>query len=167
MSFPKFSPKWNKEIDGIEAGRWALDCMRSLLPDEMIVPRAGQIWQTRRDCEVGFRASISTKVCLSGNPAGLTHLFDLTSVPLRFGSAKLRLGEKVRILLVDDAPKPLLVEFVPLRYAELEAQIVPEEIRRLTGYQGYNLMVQTAKTPDFLERPGRTYFNEDFTLDAS
>jgi hypothetical protein len=93
---------------------------------------------------VGFRASVS-------------------NAPLRFGDARLRKGEKVRVLLVDDGPKPLYVEFVPLRYTELEQEIVPEQIRRIDGYEGYQLTVNTAKTPaDFLDTSGRSYFNEDF-----
>jgi hypothetical protein len=138
-------PKWDKTIDGLAPG-WSLDYMRSLLPDNILVPLPGQVWQTLRDCKVGFRASV-------GN------------TPLRFGDAGLRKGEKVRVLLVDDAPKPFYVEFVPVRYTELEPEIVPEEIRRLDGYQGYQLTVNTAKTvADFLEPSGRAYLNEDFIL---
>ena len=138
-------PKWDKAIDGLAPG-WSLDYKRSLLPDSILVPLPGQVWQTLRDCKVGFRASVR-------------------NTPLRFGEARLLKGEKVRVVLVDDGPKPLYVEFVPLRYTELEPEIVPEEVLRVGGYQGYYLSVDTAKTvADFLERSGRAYFNEDFAL---
>ena len=138
-------PKWDKTVDGLASG-WSSDYKRSLLPDNILVPLPGQVWETLRDCKVGFRASVS-------------------NTPLQFGDAGLRKGEKVRVVLVDDGPKPLYVEFVPLRYTELEPEIVPEEICRVGGYQGYYLSVQTAKTAaDFLEPSDQAYFNEDFTL---
>ena len=139
------APKWDKTIDGLAPG-WSSDYQRSLLPDNILVPLSGQVWQTLRDCKVRFRASV-------GN------------TPLRFGDARLRKAEKVRVLLVDDHPKPLYVEYVPLLYAELKPEIVPEQIRRLDGCQGYQLTVNTAKTPaDFLDASGRAYLNEDFIL---
>jgi hypothetical protein len=138
------APKWDKRIDGIAPG-WSSDYKRSFLPDNLVIPVIGKVWQTLRDCKVGFRASVS-------------------NTPLRFGETRLRQGERVRVVLVDEGPKPLYVDFVPLRYTELEPEIVPEEVRRVGGYQGYYLSVGTAKTvADFLEPSGRAYFNEDFT----
>ena len=47
MKIPKHFPKWDKITDGPgDAGLWALDCERSRLPADMVVPRTGQIWET-------------------------------------------------------------------------------------------------------------------------
>src|SRR5437870_12525288 len=48
----------------------------------------------------------------------------------------LRQGERVHILEAGES-KPIQVSFVPLRYDELHDSIVPEEIRRVSGYWGY------------------------------
>ncbi len=82
---------------------------------------------------------------------------------MQFGLAQLQRGERVRILEV--GPKPIVVDFRPLRYHELHESIVPEETRRKPGYQGYTLRVKTAKTiADFREEICKTYFNEAFRL---
>ena len=50
---------WNKAYDGIDEGvlaQWMSDFKRSHLPTETVYPRPGQIWETTRDCELGFRA---------------------------------------------------------------------------------------------------------------
>lgn len=60
-----------------------------------------------------------------------------------------------------------MVNFRPLRYHELHESIVPEQTRRILGYEGYRLQVKTAKTVSDLcmtHGPGQTFFNEAFRL---
>jgi hypothetical protein len=108
----------------------------------------GQVWEALRDCEVAFR------------PLG--------AVPLPFklgGTARLRAGEKIRILGLDHPDKPFNVCFQPLRYSELHADIVPDEIRLKPGYADYDLSVKTAKTiADFSKDAPQTFLNEAFRL---
>jgi hypothetical protein len=81
------------------------------------------------------------------------------------GVAQLQTGEKVRIIDVDHPDKPLRVSFQPLRYAQLQAAIVPDEIRLQPGYAGYELSVKSAKTiADFGKDGPQTFFNESFRL---
>ena len=80
-------------------------------------------------------------------------------------TAQLGSGERVRVLGLDELNKPLHVSFQPIRYEELHARIVPEDVRRLPGYVGYELSVKTAKTiADFDKHFTQTYFNEAFRL---
>jgi hypothetical protein len=157
---PAAFPKWNRAIDGLsDAGKWALDIERSRLPDDIVVPRAGQLWATVRDCQVSFRAFIDHQVS-QADPARL-----LQNFARQFGVAQLRQGERVRILGVDDPTKPLRVTFQPIRYQELHEGIVPEDIRKSPGYFGYEMSLKTAKTlADFANEPGQAYFNEAFGL---
>ena len=81
------------------------------------------------------------------------------------GTARLPHGEKIRIVGSDDDGTPLHVTFQPLRYTELQPQIVPEDVRRVPGFNGYQLSMKTAKTiADFGKDAPRTYFNEAFRL---
>lgn len=81
------------------------------------------------------------------------------------GIAHLRQGERIRVLGVDDARKPLRVTFQPVRYEELHEGIVPEDIRSAPGYLGYELSAKTARTiADFQKGQCPTYFNEVFRL---
>ena len=60
-------PKWDERIDGLEdAFRWAADYERSLLPSDILFPRAGQTWKAVRDCEVDFIAFITKTILLGG-----------------------------------------------------------------------------------------------------
>jgi hypothetical protein len=62
---------------------------------------------------------------------------------------------------------PGLHSYQPVRYQELHAGIVPEDVRRTQGYLGYELSVKTAKTiADFTKEQFPTFFNEAFTLVA-
>ena len=157
---PAEFPKWNRAIDGLsDTGKWALDLDRSWLPEDIVVPRAGQVWTTIRDCQVAFRISIDDH---GPQTDPMSFLHDFARL---FGSAQLRLGDRIRILEVDDPNKPLRVTFQPVRYQELQEDIVPEDIRRTPGYRGYELSVKTAKTiADFGAEPCQTYFNEAFGL---
>ena len=138
---PEPFPKWNKAVEGLEeAGKWALDIERSLLPQGIMFPRKGQIWEAVRDCEVNWVAFIPRTIL----PAGRVWL---------------QHGERVRILT--DEPRPIHVHFEPVRDSELH--IVPQDIRNRPGYQYYWLSLRIAKTPCCLhEEPG--FFHELFRL---
>ena len=169
---PPGSPKWNTAIDGIDAGKWTLDFQRSLLPQNIMFSRAGQIWEAVRDCETRFRPLFSQPgppTDAEGFPKGapaivVTHPSHLFLFALIGGKAHVRQGERIRILEIADA-KPLHVTFQPLHYHELHQGIVPEDIRGMPGYLGYELSVKTAKTvADFGQDASQTYFNEAFRL---
>ncbi len=160
-------PQWDHAVDGLEdAGKWVVAFERSRLPKDLVFPREGQVWEAIRDCEVSFHAQI----CWQGPPgmrvpaaAGQLTPAQLAGF-MGFGEANLRRGEQVRILPVD-GPKPLDVQFLPVRHQELQEEIVPEEIRKLPGYHGYTLQLRTAKTlPDFNRGHPQTYFTEAFRL---
>lgn len=137
------APKWDRTVDGVQDGfRWAADYERSLLPPGLVFPRAGQVWEPVRDCDVRFVAFIPRTIL----PSGL---------------ARLRRGERVRIQPGES--KPIQVHFQPVRYEELEPVIVPEDIRNRPGYHYYWLTLRIARTPCCLyEEPG--FFHELFHL---
>ncbi len=81
------------------------------------------------------------------------------------GNARLQPGELVRVISVDDEKRPLRVIFQPLRYEELHFGIIPEQIRQMPGYTGYELSLRTARTlPSLAKEAGNTYFIEAFRL---
>jgi hypothetical protein len=141
------TPNWNKATDDIDSKdvvRKAQDYERSRLPKDIVFPRAGQIWEALRDCEVHFYAWMPQV------PGG--------------GKARLPQGERVRIITLD-APKPLLIRFQPVRYQELHESIVPADIRRQPGYSHYVLCLRIARTScSMQDEPG--YFRELFRLVA-
>jgi len=161
MKIPAHFPKWDAAVDGLEdAGRWMMEIERSLLPPDTMFPCEGQVWEAIRDCEVSFQTSIPLP-----RKGVLVTAADIESYMKRFATAKLRQGERVRILKVE--PKPITVRFNPLRYQELEADIVPEEIRKHPRYRGYTLHLKVAKTiSDFCVAggPHHDFFNEVFHL---
>jgi hypothetical protein len=201
---PAEFPKWNRAVDGLEeAGSWVLKLERSRLPQNVLFPQVGQVWEAVRDCEVQFRADNNCEVhCRThlnfypprlpvvGLPQGVVPVPGPVAVPaggagckrpspcqpsacarcpLLFpgGTAQLDQGERVRILELD-GPPPIFVHFRPLRYEELHAHIVPEDIRKLPGYGGYVLSLKTAKTVSDLalaNKKGRqSWFLENFKL---
>ncbi len=138
------APKWDRAVDGLQDGwAWASDFERSSLPPDFMFPKAGQTWEAIRDCEVNFIAFIPRTILPSGG-------------------ARLRQGERVRVITGE--PKPIRVAFQPVRYHELHALIVPEEVRKRPNYQYYYLTLRVARTPGcFLcKEPG--FFNELFHL---
>ena len=163
------APKWNKitdDIDSVDYLRRAQHYERSLLPPDIAFPRAGQVWEAVRDCEVWFRVLFSitatpnvwlpkaaAAVCL---PTPMSKEFLVPG-----GKARLQQGERVRIRSVDDASKPLHVTFVPLRYDELYESIVPADHRRSSSH--YVLTLRTAYTP-CCSREERAFFTELFRL---
>jgi hypothetical protein len=163
--FPSHFPKWDKKVDGLEcAGKWVLDIERSRLPRNILFPRAGQIWEAVRDCEVAFSPCIAFPDPQS--PQGQRDLQKLQAAPhVVIGSrVLLRKGERVRILEIHD-PKPIFVNCVPLRYDELHDSVVPSETRKFPGYRGYKLQIKTAKTiADLCQEGCRAFLNESFKL---
>lgn len=171
MKVPKDFPKWNKAIDGLEdAGMWALDCERSRMPTEIVIPREGQIWQATRTCEVAFRTHLNLHPAGAGQPKNVQKFTvlsreDFESYMMQFGTATLPEGERVRILQLGEL-RPVSIRFVPVRYHELQESIVPAEVRKLPFYAGrYELSVKTARTvSDFQNTARQSFFNEDFKL---
>ena len=164
---PEF-PKWDYATDGLESGwKWAADCERSHLSAELLLPRAGQVWEAIQDCEVPFQAAIDfpPKSLSSGLPTPVADLSEAAAfMQLSFGMARLVRGERVRVATVD-APKPLHVNFVPVRYEQLQDQLIPEPTRKYPGYSGYELHLKTARTiADFVNRTDQPIFTELFRL---
>jgi len=153
---PEFFPKWDRAVDGLEeAGKWALEIKRAQLPSGIVFPHVGQIWETVRDCQVAFRPRGS----------GPLKVIERGMFVMLGGTTQIQAGEKVRILGLDHPDKPLYICFQPLRYAELHAAIVSDEIRLKPGYAGYELSVKSVKTiADFGKDAPQTFFNEAFRL---
>lgn len=172
MKIPRELPKWDKKTDGLtDPGLWALDCERSRLPAGIIFPWAGQIWETIRNCEVMFHASLDfprpklNQVFGVAKGPGRFEPSDLLIYMMQFGTAILQQGERVRILEPGEA-KPINITFVPVRYHELHESIIPAKVRALSIYHGvYELSVKTVRSvPDFQKGSGQSYFNEEFHL---
>jgi hypothetical protein len=164
---PRSFPKWNRAVDGLEdAGAWSCAFERARLPKELVVPRAGEIWEAVRDCEVNFRIHHTEpygpklfKSVASMTAPAAAHIL------LFGGKAQLGRGERIQIVAVDDPKKPLSVTFVPVRYQELEEGIVPEEMRKTPAFGGYELSVRTARTIAHIpKQDSETYFIEAFKL---
>jgi hypothetical protein len=95
--------------------------------------RGGQIWEVIDGCD-----------------AQIQFLF---TAPITFsGSSQLTAGERVCIAPETTGPAPMVVSFLPVRYAELHDSLVPADIRNTPRYQKYLLSVETA------------YFHQHFRL---
>ena len=151
---PKSNPATD-DIDSEDFGRQVQDYERALLPDDIIFPRDGQIWEAVRDCEVNFMAWPITRARIPAARAAPVAFFP-------FGKARLQQGERVRILPSDN-PKPIQVHFQPVRYQELHESIVPKEIRDLGGRPQYVLSLRIAYTV-CCPREEKGYFHELFRL---
>jgi hypothetical protein len=162
---PAHFPAWNQAVDGLEeAGKWAIEIERTRLPSDIILPGVNQVWETVQDCEVSFRPCFASNQIPFGKEANPCVAGAVVQMLLG-GKSRLQRAERVRVIAVDDNDKPLHAVFQPLRYAELHAVIVPEEIREMPGYVGYELSAKTAKTiPDFDKDAHQTYFTEAFRL---
>jgi hypothetical protein len=137
---------WNKTLDDlakeIEEGQllgifgdeieWAREYERSQLPRSTVFPKPDEVWETVDECEVQYMEMFTAPA--SGG-----------------GQTRLSAGEKVKMIGLADA-KPIRVSFIPLRYEELHARIVPKATRREPRYGGYCLSAKTA------------YFNQHFRL---
>jgi len=143
-------PKWNQATDDIDGGDFLRRCgdyERSFLPPSLHFPRTGQIWEAVRDCEV------HVSPIWPARGKGMV----APNVPVIWPKTRLRQGEKVRILELDD-PRPLTVLFVPVRYAELRESIAPQSL-------DYRLSVRTARTFTSLCLPDKSaYFSDLFRL---
>ena len=123
-------PKWSKTTDDLDSGdfvRRVLDYERSLLPRNIMFPRADQVWETVRNCEVHYHTWGSCPPVLTG------------------GRARLQQGERVRILPLDD-PRPFYVTFRPVRYQALQESTIPDDVRSNAGYSHYVLSLRLART---------------------
>jgi hypothetical protein len=137
MRIPR-APKWDRAVDGLDISdfaRRAQEFERSLLPHG--IPREGEIWRAIRNCPVFFMACFAKEA--SVRPQEMIPDFR------PFGSAEIPRGEEVRILPLDD-PRPFTIDFLPVRYAEMEEKIVPANIRLWPGYSNYQLSAPTART---------------------
>jgi len=171
--------KWDQTTGGLDTSdyvRFTEDYQRSLLPPDTVFPREGQIWEAVRDCQVDFEAPI-LRPCPRFSKLRLPDGSEVTlpgTVPLTefarppWGTARLPKGERVRVLGGTHfssfaGPKALRASLQPLRYEELHESIVPPELRRAHGYEGYRLCVSTAR-PKWCLYKEQTYLNQDFRL---
>jgi hypothetical protein len=140
-------PGWNKTLkdlfEEVKQGKrrginydercWAVDYERSFFPPDIIFPRIGQILESISECDVIVRYVFAAPASQSG-------------------SGRLAIGERVRIGAGGREPKPIFVNFQPLRYDDLHASLVPAEVRSEVVYTSYVLSTKTV------------YFNEHFRL---
>jgi hypothetical protein len=135
--------------------RLAQDYGRSLLPPDLVFPRP-EIWEVPRDGDVKYSAWFTGPFpgWVPGTiPAN-------TPPPVSFGSARLSRRERVWIETADN-PKPPSVFFKPLRSAELQESIVPDDLRKASDDSHFTLKLRTAHTRCGWPREP-TYFCEAF-----
>lgn len=90
------------------------------------LPRRGQIWEVTDSCE-----------------AQIQYLF---TAPITFsGVGRLGAGERVRIMTDDTGSQPMIVRFLPVRYAELHDSLVPAGIRNTPRYKEYMLRLKAER----------------------
>ena len=119
MSFRTAAPE---EIDA------AREYERSLIPDDLIIPQTGQIFETIRDVAV---------------TAMLTHRAPFT------GSEEFTLPAGIQIKIKDlMEKKPIVIAAEPIEYKAIEKQFIPKASRRSLLYSGYFLYIQTV---DFID----------------
>jgi hypothetical protein len=119
-------PKWNRKTDDMDCAGFLQQCQdfeRTFLPREVVFPRAGQIWEAVRDCEVHVH------FCQP--------IVDLKQL-MMWEDSCLRRGERVRIL-PSDHPKPLSVNFARVRNGAIEPAASKDEFEQ-------ELWLKTART---------------------
>lgn len=165
---PASFPRWDKAVDGLsDAGIWGANIERTRLPRDFLVPKVGEMWESIRDCEVNFRLRRGQPYRSKAFKEFAGKCGTKTRLLLFGGKIQLRQGEQIRIVCVDDLAKPLVVTFEPLRYDELQEVLVPEEMRRMPDYEGYELSVKSARTIAYVsKRDTQAYFIESFKLVA-
>jgi len=85
--------------------------------------RKGQIWEVIDICD-----------------AQIQYLF---TAPITYsGSGRLTAGERVSVMTETTNPQPVVVSFLPVRYAELHDSLVPPDIRETPRYKQYLLSVR-------------------------
>lgn len=88
------------------------------------IPRRGQIWEVTDGCA-----------------AQIQYLF---TAPITFsGTVTLAAGERVRVTTEAAGSPPVVLSFLPVRYAELHDTLVPLDIRETPRYKEYTLSLQT------------------------
>jgi hypothetical protein len=138
-------PKWNPKTDDMDGADFLQQCQdfeRTFLPREVVFPRAGQIWEAVRDCQVHVH------LCQP--------IVDLKQL-MMWQDARLRRGERVRIL-PSDHPKPLSVNFARARDGAIEQTASKAEVDQV-------LWLKTAHTfPVPASGKPAGYFTELFRL---
>lgn len=98
---------------------------RSLIPDDLVIPQTDQIFETIRPVPV---------------TAMITY-----AAPVSDGvDCTLPIGTKLKIKAQTEE-KPIVIAADPLSYAALEAEIIPQAIRRSPRYTGYFLYISTVE----------------------
>ena len=119
MSFRTVAPE---EIDA------AREYERSQIPDDLIIPQTGQVFETIWDVPV---------------IAMLTHRAPFT------GSEEFTLPPGIQIKIKDQIEeKPIIIAADPTEYKAIEKQFIPKASRSSWLYSGYFLYIQTI---DFID----------------
>ena len=143
---PATFPTWSKAVDGLENSfEWALSIERSWLPSGLAFPREGQVWEAVHDCEIPILPLVLIQ-------------------PLKFHSAQIKAGERVRVVHVD-GPKPLYVSFVRMTGG---LPILENSGSQLGSFSESALRLKTVKTvADLVHKERqRVFFLEAFRLVA-
>jgi hypothetical protein len=129
---------WNKTISDlfaeVAAGRraavgspeadWARDYERSLLPEGTRFPCVGDTYEALEDFDAQYLTSWAAPY--TGG-----------------GAATLPKGERVEVRHPAVISRPIMVYVYPVNYKELEARIVPEDVRNAGGYGGFYFAIRT------------------------
>jgi hypothetical protein len=104
---------------------WARDYERSLLPAATRFPCKGDVYEALEDFEVPYMTSWAAP--FTGG-----------------GKARLKQGDQIEIPDSSVIPQPILVYARAVKYAELEARMVPESERKAKSYTGFYFAVKTS-----------------------
>jgi hypothetical protein len=128
---------WNKTIEDLfdeaRSGKrasvgspeidWARDYERSLLPAGTRFPKKGDMYEARRDVQVGYVTSWGAPY--TGG-----------------GTGELKTGERV-IVENDPLPRPIYAFGKAIDYARVEARMIPEKDRTSEKYAGFYVYLKT------------------------